>query len=215
MNARSFYAFSTEIMKAAADVPEDPLDADLRELYADRRGDEKYLPGGQLPSNAIEDMGGRYAIKLGYMGPSAVDVASGSYDITSRKKKRNFYQKARDYGIAGLKGGAYGLALYGAHRTLTGQYGAPGNIHKAIRNSRYLAGGGAAASVADRAYRHDHLPLPGSGEAEKQAMVSPSLGHASLLGGIGKTPAKLNATASRVGRFEAGRIHTPRLRGFR
>jgi hypothetical protein len=186
MNPRLFRSFSTELMKMAADIQ----DADIRDLLAIRRDDEDHLPQGKLPTNALDDERDIYVQKLSYMDPS-VGVASGAHDLHAKKKKNNSYQKIRDYAASGIRGGLTGLALYGAHRTMSGQFNFPSNAAAAARKAKNLASIGAGVSLADRAYRHDDIP-----GSEKSAMIQANPGRS-----FG-SPATALGTAQKTGGFK-------------
>lgn len=200
MQARLFYAFATELLKTAADLPDDLLDADIRELYAERRGDEKYFPGGQLPSNSIADQQGQeYGIKLG----EAINISSGVYDFKSKKKKKNLFQKLRDYGAAGAKGAFVGLGAVEAHRKLKGIFEKPTGARASKRlakNFQIAAAVGAGLSMLERAYRHDDIPAfeLTKKEKKKTAMVARTAGLSAF-----RSPAKELADSRRVGMFES------------
>jgi hypothetical protein len=141
------------MMKLAAGVP----DAGIQELLAYRRGEE-YLTGGQLESNTAEEA--VYQAKMAF--DPKMGLAAGNYDLKAKtKKKDSTYQKVRDYGATGLKGGLTGLGVMGALNTMRGRFGSPGNmseVRRAMGKARAFAGVGASAAVADRAYRHDEFP---------------------------------------------------------
>jgi hypothetical protein len=182
---RVIRAFSTELMKIAADIK----DADIRSLLAHRRGEE-YLEGGRLPSNA--DIGLQKQAAGGYTAPVGLS-ASGSYDLKANKKKSNSYQKARDYSTTAMKGGLTGLGILGASNAMRGRFGSPSvglETLRAARQARRAATVGASAAVVDRAYRHDEL--------NKQAMVAPTVGAAF------RSPQQELARGQEVGRFESG-----------
>lgn len=208
MDARLFYSFSTELLKIATGI-KTPLDADLRELTADRRGDEKYLPGGQLPTNALEDEGATpYPLsKTADQDSGAINIASGVYDFPAKKKKKNTFQKVRDYSAAGGKGAFVGIGGLEAARKLMGQFEKPeGAVAKKMgRRFQLAAGLGASASMLERAYRYNHLPKVTS-SSEKKAMIAPNAGR--TLG----TPARSLAASRRVGTLRAA-SPTPRLGG--
>lgn len=176
-------------MKIAADIK----DADIRKLVAERRGEE-YLEGGKLPEDP-PDAFAKHA--KGYEAPLGMS-ASGNYDLKSKKKKKNTYQKVRDYGAAGMKGGLTALGILGASNAMKGRFGAPSGpveIAHAARTARRAATVGASASVMDRAYRHDEF------SKEKDAAVMPNPGRAF------RSPASALATARQTGGFKSRVVH--------
>jgi hypothetical protein len=189
---RQFRAFSTEMMKVAADVQ----DSDIRALLAERRGKE-YLQGGRLLSNSAVD-GSQYAVKMGsggYTPPLGLD-ASGAYNHSSKVKKHNQYQKARDYTGTAIKGGLTGLGILAGHNAMKGRFGSPQVAHEiahAARQARHAASAGAGIAVADKAYRHDDLP--------KMAFVNQTSG-ASF-----RSPSAELASTQATGSFHGGSIH--------
>ena len=138
-------------MKFAAKIQ----DADIQSLLAERKGEE-YLQGGKLPSNDYE---APFTRKTAFdMSTQAGLAAVDAHNMTSKKKKHNKYQTLRDYSGAALKGGLTGIGLLGASNMMRGRFGPPSNVTNAARSARNWFAGGAAVSVADRAYRHNDLP---------------------------------------------------------
>lgn len=186
---RTIRSFSVEMMKIAADIK----DADIQKLLAERQGKE-YLEGGRLLTNTEQEapyfpkMGG-YEAPLGF-------TASGNYDLKAKKKKNNTYQKVRDYGVAGMKGGLTGLGILGAYNATRGNF-SPANTAvetlRAAKAARRAATIGASASVMDRAYRHDELT--------KDAAVAPNPS------AIFRSPAAALATSRQTGGFKSRVIH--------
>ena len=155
MSLRQLRSFTAEMMKLAADIQ----DADIRGLLAFRRGEE-YLEGGKLPANTALEESELHLTKAAYDSGIGL-AASGSYDMKSKTKEDNAYQKARDYSASGVKGGLTGLGLLGAVNAMRGRFGSPqgiSEVRKAMKNARRAASVGASAAVVDRAYRHDELP---------------------------------------------------------
>ena len=141
-NLRIIRSFSVELMKIAADIK----DSDIRNLLAERRGEE-YLEGGRLPSNADKPAFPKAATSGGYTAPVGLS-ASGSYDLKANKKKSNLYQKVRDYSTTALKGGLTGLGVLGASNAMRGRFGSPAagtETLRAMRQARRAATIGASA----------------------------------------------------------------------
>ena len=190
---RTIRAFAVEMLKIAADIK----DADIRKLLAERKGEE-YLDGGRLLTNTEQEA--KYFPKMasgfgGYSPPVGMS-ASGSYDLTARKKKNNTYQKLRDYTVTGTKGALTGLGVLGASNAMRGRFGSPStglDAVRAARQARRAATIGASAAVLDRAYRHD--------EFSKEAMVSPKLETPF------RSPQQELSRGQETGKFESGVIH--------
>lgn len=156
MSLRQLRSFSVEMMKLAADIQ----DADIRSLLAFRRGEE-YLEGGKLPANTALEDEELHLTKMGNFDSRIGLAASDSYDLRSKTKKDNKYQKARDYATSGAKGGLTALGILGAVNAMRGRFGSPQGLsetRKAMKNARRAAAVGASAAVVDRAYRHNELP---------------------------------------------------------
>jgi hypothetical protein len=190
---RSFRIFSSEIMKAAAKVD----DADVQALLADRKGEE-YLKGGKLPSNTAEEI--QYERKMaanfnaGYTNAGV--GASGGFDLSSKTKKNNKYQKVRDYAASAGKGGLTGLGVLGALNVMRGKFKGPETTHeirKATRAARNAFVGGAGVATLDKAYRHDELP--------KMAMVTANPNAAF------RSAASSLATSARTGAMKSSVVH--------
>lgn len=184
---RTIRAFSAELMKLAAKIQ----DADIQKLLADRKG-EDYLSGGKLPSNSIEDE--QQAKVANYDGIGV--TAAGMHDLGAKKKKKNTYQKARDYVGTGIKGGLTGIGILGGVNAMRGRFKSPEGFlatHQAARAAQRAATVGAGVAIADRAYRHDDVP----GLDKKAAIVNPGMGNAL------KSPATAAATARRTGGFKS------------
>jgi hypothetical protein len=181
MNIRRFRAFSSEMMKIAGDL----ADSDVRALLADRRGDQDYLIGGELESNGEET-----AKEAGVID---APLAAGAYDLKSKTKIDGPYQKARDYAAAAGKGALTGAGIIGLADKLT---------HTTFANHKHYrtaAGLGAAAMVADKAFRHHQAAKE---DAEKTAgIVMPNPGRAF------KSPASAMATAQKTGGFKSKVVH--------
>lgn len=161
---RTMRSFTVEMLKIAADIK----DADIRKLLSERRGEE-YLDGGRLLTNTAQEA--PYLPKMaaggGYQAPIGV-AASGNYDLKSRTKKDNTYQKLRDYSTTGMKGALTGLGVLGATNAMRGRFGSPAKGLEtllAARQARRAATIGGSASILDRAYRHNDLT--------KEAIVNP------------------------------------------
>lgn len=192
-NLRTIRAFSTELMKIAADIK----DSGIRKLLADRNGQE-YLPGGELPSNQEEAL---YLPKMagyaGYSAPAGLYASTGdNYDLKAKKKKSNTYQKVRDYTTTGMKGALTGLGVLGATNAMRGRFGSPSTAHEAVRaarQARRAATIGGSAAIIDRAYRHDEL--------SKEALVhaNPSTPFT--------TPKQELSNGQETGKFESSVIH--------
>lgn len=183
---RTIRAFSVELMKLAAQVK----DADIQKLLADRRGEE-YLSGGKLPSNTVEEE----QQKLANYDSIGV-AAAGMHDLRAKKKKKNTYQKARDYAGSAIKGGLTGIGILGGANAMRGRFGTPTTaaaIRSAAKSARNAATAGAGVAVADRAYRYDDVP----GMDKKAAMVTPNAVKPF------STPASAAATARRTGGFKS------------
>lgn len=189
---RMIRAFSVELMKLASGIK----DGDIQKLLATRKG-EDYLPGGKLPSNSIEDQ---------VMEPKMANydgigvAAAGMHDLHAKKKKKNTYQKGRDYVGTGIKGGLTGIGILGGINAMRGRFAAPSGragIHAAARSAQRAATVGAGAAIADRAYRHDDVP----GIDKDAAMITPGLSRS-----FG-SPAGALATARRTGGFKSSVQH--------
>lgn len=183
---RTIRAFSTELMKTAARID----DGDIQKLLANRKGEE-YLQGGKLPSNSIADE----QEKTAYYSDHAGMVASGNYDLSAKKKKKNSYQKGRDYAGAAIRGGLTGLGILGGVNAMRGRFGAPltpAAMRAAATSAQRAATAGAGIAVADRAYRHDDVP----GLDKKAALVMPGLSDSF------KSPAESLASSQQTGRFK-------------
>lgn len=141
---RQIRAFSVELMKLAAGIP----DAGIQELLAFRRGEE-YLPGGKLESNTAEEV--VHQDKMAF--DPKMGLAAGSFDHHAKKKKDNAYQKGRDYAASGMKGGLTGMGVAGALNALRRKPFLP-----TTAKARKAAVLGASVAMMDRAYRHDDLP---------------------------------------------------------
>ena len=101
-----------------------------------------------------------------------------------------------------------GIGGLEAARKLLGRFERPevGAASKSMgKKFRLAAGLGAAAAIAERAYRY-HKPSKASTEPVKQAMVAPAVG------GTFKSPALALRKGQQTGMFEAGKIHQPRVR---
>ena len=189
---RRLRAFATEIIKAAAKAVE-IQDPDIRHLLSERRGEE-YLQGGRLLANSAAE-GAHYVIKLGGISSQPPGI---SHDLSSKTKKNNRYQKARDYSAAGLRGSLAGLGVLAGRNAMKGHFGTPVGTHAirhASRAARHHAAGGAAISMLDRAYRHDELPY------EKKAFVQPNPATAF------KSPASSLAESRSTGGFKSTVVH--------
>lgn len=168
MDVRTYRAFSGELMKIASDVQ----DADIRALLADRRGEE-YLRGGELDSEIVRAQDTQDNLRGMHKKSSRLFLASDSYNLRARKKKPGKYQEARDYAATGLKGALTGAGIVELGRKL-GVGGAP-----MVKHYRAAAGIGAAATLADRAYRHVHgepvQKQAGAVESLSQGFRSPAV----------------------------------------
>lgn len=195
---RTIRAFSTELMKIAADIQ----DADIRKLLSERRGKE-YLDGGRLLTNteAEAPYAQKMAMSGGYSAPVGLATGSGSMDVLrSHKKKSNNYQKARDYAGTAMKGGLTGLGILGASNAMRGRFGTPAGekaIRHAARSAQRAATAGAGVAVADRAYRHDDVL-----GLDKKAFTVSANPSSSF-----RSPAASLAQSSQTGGFKSGVIH--------
>jgi len=175
MNTRFFRSFSTELMKIASGIPDD---AGIRELLADREGEE-YLPGGELPSN---EPGSAMLQKLG--GPFA--LAAGAHDLHAKTKIDSPYQGTRDHAVAAGKGALTGAAAMGLVDKLSKT---PFVGHKHYRAAAAIGAGG---MLADRVFRH-HRAEHDSHKDKTAGIVSPSAEH------VVKSPAGVLHAAQQTG----------------
>lgn len=106
-----------------------------------------------------------------------------------KKRKKGKLQKARDHGVAAMRGGLTGASVAGLVASLQGRH-----ISKARKLVGAATGLGAAAGVADHAYRHH--------EQEKQAEVKMTFPQSPF----SFTPGKAKFRAQ-----EAGRLGTTQL----
>ena len=189
---RLFRAFTTEMLKVAAEIQ----DSDIRALLAERNGKE-YLEGGRLLANSAAE-GSQYAVKMssgGYTPPLGLGGA-GVYNNQAKVKKHNHYQKARDYTGAAIRGGLTGLGILAGHNAMKGRFGSPHAAHEiahAARQARHATAAGAGIAVADKAYRHDDLP--------KMAFVN------QMPGASFRSPTAELAATQETGSFHSGTIH--------
>lgn len=203
MSIRRLRSFSTELMKIASEI----LDADVRMLLAERRGDE-YLPGGQLPSNDPRET--NFVPKIAAYMPSRALMASNMMGSSINLKNEHpagkaekTYLTGRDYLSAGVRGTTAGLGALAAAKTLL-----PEKLEKAMTKNhkaygRLASGIGVASMLGDLTYRRHKLKQLNA-HREKRAFVqaNPNASFGS--------PATQLANSRRVGSFEAGRIHTVR-----
>ncbi len=195
---RTIRAFSVELMKEASKI----VDADIRKLLAERKGEE-YLVGGKLSSNTEAEV--PYIMKMAnngnYTAPRDMTTASGAVDVLkSHKKKHNKYQKIRDYSGTGLRGGLTGLGTLGAVNAMRGRFGGPSGAHAtraAAKSVRRAFGSGAAIAIGDKAYRYNDVP-----SIDKKAFVVSPNPTAPF-----KSPGSALAETKETGSFEPGVIH--------
>lgn len=195
---RTIRAFSVELMKEASKI----MDADIRKLLAERKGEE-YLEGGRLPTNTEAEIPfqTKVASNGSYTAPRNMATTSGAIDVLdSHKKKHNRYQKVRDYTGTAMRGGLTGLGVLGATNAMRGRFGSPSNAHAvraAAKSVRRAAGAGAAIAVADKAYRYDDVPTMD----KKAFVVSPNPSAAF------KSPSLALSETRETGGFKPSVIH--------
>jgi hypothetical protein len=204
MNLLGVRAFATELLKIALELQ----DADVRALFAERRGEKDYLPGGQLLSNAPAET--NFLPKLASKRRTGLDstnpLATHLDRLRSNTKKPGGYQEARDTALTGLGG-----ALTGASVLRLTEKMRRSQATASPRGYMAAAGVGAAAGLADRVYRHyrpSSAPAPAGSAATKLAMP---LGP---VGGHGATPGMKLESSGRVGKFMGGVHAAPHTAGL-
>ena len=189
MNIRFYRAFSTEMMKIAAEI----ADSDIRKLLAERRGEE-YLEGGGLLTNAISE---NFSTPTNAIMKSASYAASSylppdTYSVRGKKPtgKGSNYETASNYASSGLKGGMTGAGVYALKHNL--HHGLEGGA-PAMRRG-HLGGAvalGSAVALTDRHLRH-RAAKKALQELEKDA-EGPALGW---------SPGTQNRANSSTGKFK-------------
>lgn len=203
MSLRVYESFVSEFMKIAA---KELLDAGVRALNADRRGEE-YAAGGQIPSNAPGETNLKPKFAMAMPAPVTnyhIYMGGGSKPEPGRMAAPlvapDKYTQGKDIAFTPVKGALMGAGISGAVRSLQGKplAGVPGSmLGPSTRDYRIGMGLGAAAGVGDVLIRR-HMQKKRDAEAlRKQA----NLNSATF------TPARELSRGQEQGHFDTTQIH--------